>query len=353
MENIVYKFKYEGTPVATKEFGNGHINRSYVVTTDKEKKYVLQHINPEVFHDGPGLMKNAIAVSEHIVKKDGKESSALNFILSNEGEYFARDDDGACWRSYEFVDALCFEHPDTPHDLYKVGVAFGKFQSQLDDYDASSLIETIPKFHDTPNRFSDFKRAVENDKMGRRSSVEEDIAFALERETFGSTLTDMFNRGQIPLRVTHNDTKINNVLFDKTTREPLCIIDLDTVMPGLIAYDVGEAVRTGASTCDEDERDLNKVNFDIEMFRAFIKGFLENCPELSENEKNTLVIGPKMMALENGIRFLGDYLNGDTYFAISYEDQNLCRARAQFKLLEDMEKYEEEMKAAVDEVLNG
>ena len=346
MEKVAYEFKYDGVPVSCELFGNGHINKSYFVMTDRDRKYILQCINSVAFHDVPGLMDNAIAVSKHIAAKGGK---SLHFIPTTDGRYWYVDGDGNYWRSYEHVEALCLQAVEKPDDFYESAVAFGTFQNMLNDFPAETLTETIPNFHNTPNRFSNLHKAVSEDGMRRVNQVLPEIEFALAREAEAGKLMDMLYTGELPLRVTHNDTKLNNVLLDKDTRKALCVIDLDTVMPGLSAFDFGDAIRFGASTAAEDEQDLSKVKVNLYLFRLFARGFIKSCPKLTENEKSVLVLGAKLMTLETGIRFLTDYLEGDRYFNISYPEQNLDRARTQLKLVADMEDHWKEMESIVRE----
>ena len=242
---------------------------------------------------------------------------------------------------------------ESAKDFYDSGVAFGNFQKMLADYPAKTLHETIPNFHNTPSRFRDFQKAVQEDKMGRAASAQEEIAFALARENDTKVLTDLLKAGELPLRVTHNDTKLNNILFDENTKKAICIIDLDTVMPGLSHYDFGDSIRFGASTGAEDEKDLSKIEMDLALFEAFTKGYLEGCGgSLTEKEIEMLPMGAKLMTYECGIRFLADYLEGDVYFKIHREGHNLDRARTQFKLVKDMEDKWTEMAAIVEKYKN-
>ena len=228
-------------------------------------------------------------------------------------------------------------------------MAFGNFQRMLADYPANTLNETIPNFHNTPSRFRDFQRAVQEDKMKRAAMVKEEIAFALAREKDTCILVDLLKEGKLPLRVTHNDTKLNNILFDADSKKAVCIIDLDTVMPGLSHYDFGDSIRFGASTGAEDEKDLDKIKIDLGLFEAFTKGYLEGCKgSLTAKEIEMLPMGAKLMTYECGIRFLADYLEGDVYFKIHREGHNLDRARTQFKLVKDMEDKWDEMMAIVE-----
>lgn len=344
MEKAAMHFQYEGTPVECKAFGNGHINRSLMVKTDSGKKYVLQSLSTVVFKDIPGLMGNVSAVSNYIASKNPDPRGSLHFVQADDGNYWFLDESGEYWRSYEFVDStFTFEPPFGPDEFRASAVAFGTFQNQLADFPAETLVETIPHFHDTPDRFRQFREKIAEDPCGRAESVRDEIGFLLSRENAGSELQHLRDSGVLPLRVTHNDTKINNVLFDSETKEPVCVIDLDTVMPGLSALDFGDAIRFGASTGAEDEKDLSRVNFDIDMFRAFAEGFISACPNLTQSEIDALALGAKTITLENAVRFLTDYLDGDHYYSISYPEHNLDRTRTHIKLVSDMEKQWDDM----------
>ena len=250
----------------------------------------------------------------------------------------------------DFVeDTVCLQQVQSAEDFYQSAVAFGNFQHQLADYPAHTLHETIPHFHDTPKRFADFQRAVAEDRMGRAAQVQREIEFVRAREADYHIMVDLLAAGKLPLRVTHNDTKLNNILFDKTTGEGLCVIDLDTVMPGLAANDFGDSIRFGANHCAEDEADLSKVNFSMELFEIYTKGFLQAAGDaFTPLEKQTLPWGAKLMTMECGMRFLADYLEGDHYFHINYETQNLNRARTQFKLTADMERNWDAMQKVIE-----
>ena len=249
-----------------------------------------------------------------------------------------------------FIDGtVTMQTCENAEQFYLSACAFGHFQKLLADFPADELYESIPNFHNTKSRYLDFEAAVEKDVCGRAASVAEEIAFVRARKEFAATLVDMQESGELPLRVTHNDTKLHNVLFDEKTGKPLAVVDLDTVMPGLSVNDFGDSIRFGATYAAEDEPDLSKVNFEIELFDCYTKGFLGECGALlSKNEKRMLPVGAMMMTFECGMRFLTDHLNGDTYFKIHRENQNLDRCRTQFKLVRDMEKAREEMDRVVD-----
>ena len=245
--------------------------------------------------------------------------------------------------------SICLQAPESPEDFYQSAIAFGTFQQQLADFPAETLHETIRNFHNTPDRYRLFREALAADVKGRAAEVQPEIQFALSHQETGGKLMGMLRNGELPLRVTHNDTKLNNVMLDAGTRTPLCVIDLDTTMPGLSAYDFGDSIRFGAATAAEDEKDLSKVTMSLELFRIFTRGFLKACPGLTEMERQVLPLGALTMTLECGLRFLTDYLAGDVYFGIHYPEQNLDRCRTQFKLVADMEEKMAQMKSIVQE----
>lgn len=350
MEQAAFHFAYAGTPVSCELYGDGHINRTFLIVTDAGARYILQRLSSVAFHDIPGLMSNIIRVTNHITTKDKRPDSTLCFIPSDSGNYYYLDEKGAYWRSYRFVEAICIQLPETPDDFYQSAVAFGTFQNQLSDFPAETLSETIPNFHNTPDRYRKFKEKLAEDPCERVKNAREEILFYLSREEEGGSLQRMRDQGILPLRVTHNDTKLNNVLLDKKTRKAVCVIDLDTVMPGLSAYDFGDSIRFGASTAVEDEKNLQKVRMDLELFRIYAKGFISSCPSLTAEEREALPLGAKIMTLECGMRFLTDYLDGDHYFKIGYPEHNLVRARTQMKLVADMEEKWPEMERILREI---
>ena len=336
-------FRLEGEPVSCKPFGNGHINSTYCVTTTEGKRYVLQKINTNIFKNPEGLMGNAAGVTEHIRSRGGR---AMTFLPTLDGGYCYADG----WRVSAFEEGLCLEKAECPDDFYQAGLAFGQFQQALADYPAATLVETIPDFHNTPVRFGQLKTAVEENRAGRLDACREDLAYAFSLEELGSRLQAMRDAGELPLRVTHNDTKLNNVLLDPVTHGPLCVLDQDTVMPGLVAYDFGDAIRFGAATAAEDEKDASKMKLDMTLFEAFTRGFLEGAPSLTETEVQTLPLAAFTMTLECGIRFLADYLNGDVYFHTAYPEHNLVRWRTQMALCADMLDRWEEMTAVIQKL---
>ncbi len=348
-----------GTLVQQSPYGNGHINDTFLLryeTADhSEKKYILQRMNHDIFRNPPLLMENIVHVTDHlrgIIRSRGgdPERETLNVLKTRDGASFFRDSGGSYWRVFPFIErSVCLEKVRNAKDFYDSAVAFGSFQKMLADFPAGTLHETIPNFHNTSSRFRDFRAAVQSGDRERAALARTEIAFALDRESETAVLTALLDAGALPLRVTHNDTKLNNILFDADTGKALCIIDLDTVMPGLSLYDFGDSIRFGASTGDEDEPDLDKVSLDLSLFETFTKGYLEGCAgSLTAKEIEMLPMGAKLMTYECGIRFLADFLTGDTYFKVHRENHNLDRARTQFKLVADMEAKWDQMKAIVE-----
>lgn len=343
------KFAIIGNITNIENYGCGHINTTFLIQTDADRKYILQKINTTVFKDPCDLMDNMVKVTTYLrneIEKAGgdPEREVLNIIPTYEGESFILEDNDA-WRMLSFVnDSVAFQTVTSPKDFYYAGKAFGKFTKQLNDFPADTLHETIINFHNTPSRYNDFENAVASDVCKRAESVADEIEFVRKRKNFCSMFTDKISSGSLPLRVTHNDTKLNNVLFDRKTLLPVAVIDLDTVMPGLSLYDFGDAIRFGTNPVDEDEKDLSKVYCDLELFEAFTKGYLEECGDLlTEEELDMLPYAGKMMTLECGMRFLADYIAGDIYFKIHRDDHNLDRCRTQFKMVADMEEKQEEL----------
>ena len=345
-----YAFRINGQPVSCINYGHGHINMTLKVDTDTGNEYILQRINKYVFKDPVKLMANASAVTNYIRNQIDDSRMVLHFIPTLQGKYYHRDEDGEFWRMCDFVGGFCLDAPESDQDFYESAIAFGRFQHLLSEFPANSLYETIPEFHNTVDRFHQLKDSIRSDNMGRAASVREEIDFALAQEELGSKLQHMRESGELPLRVTHNDTKLNNVLLDKTTRKSLCVLDLDTVMPGLSVHDFGDSIRFGAATAAEDEPDASKMALDLHLFEVYTKGFLEAAHSLTETEIKMLPLGALTMALEVGIRFLKDYLDGDLYFKIAYPEHNLIRARTQLALVADMLKKWDDMETIVSRV---
>jgi Ser/Thr protein kinase RdoA (MazF antagonist) len=347
---VLKAFSLDAQPVSCERYGCGHINVTYLVVTESGRRYILQKINNSIFKDVPGLMGNIAAVTKYLRTIISDPRGVLTLVPTTDGADYLEFEDGSFWRVYDFVEqSLCLQAPESADDFYQSAVAFGTFQQQLKDFPAETLCEVIPNFHNTVDRYRIFKEALAADVCGRAASVKDEIEFALAREQEAGTLVNMLAEGKLPLRVTHNDTKLNNVMLDEATRKPLCVIDLDTTMPGLSLYDFGDSIRFGAATAAEDEKDLSKMVMDLGLYETYTKGFLSACPGLTENERDMLPMGAKLMTLECGVRFLTDYLSGDTYFRTHYEGQNLDRCRTQFKLVADMESKWDEMKRIVKE----
>jgi len=300
-------------------------------------------------------IKNITEFLRERIKENGENPNrgTLNFIPTTDGALLYKAADGNCFRMYKFIDnARSYELVENKSQFYNAAKAFGKFQKLLSGFSAESLFEVIPDFHNTRKRFEDFKFSVKEDKLGRAKGIKNEIKFALDREKYVDIVVDLLNSGKIPTRVTHNDTKLNNVLLDDVTGEGICVIDLDTVMPGSLLYDFGDALRFGASTGAEDEKDLDKIWFDLDLFESFSRGFLEEIGDnINEKEIELLPFSAILMTYECGIRFLGDYLNGDTYFKTDYLEHNLDRCRTQFKLISDMESKLEDMTNIINKLL--
>ena len=348
MEQVLDLFRLNGRPVSCDPYGEGHINLTFLAVTDTGKRYILQRLSRAAFHDIPGLMGNVAAVTEFLAARSPDPRSSLHLIPTLDGRSFCRDSEGEFWRVYDFVeDSLCLQTPETPEDFYQSAVAFGQFQCRLRDFPAETLCETIPNFHNTPDRYRKFHLAVDADAAGRLSSVLPEIRFLLEREEKAGTLQRLREGGELPVRVTHNDTKLNNVMLDAVTRKALCVIDLDTVMPGLVAYDFGDSIRFGASTAPEDEKDLSRVEMSLDLYETYARGFIPACGGLTAAELEALPLGAWTMTLENGLRFLTDYLEGDHYYHITRPEHNLDRCRTQLKLVSDMEQKWDPMTAII------
>ena len=350
LKEVLSKFCLEGTPVSCEKYGCGHINVTYLVVEDTGRRYILQKLSNRAFPDIAGLQENVAAVTRHLHSKTDNPYGALTLIPTHDGKTWVHMGEESDWRLYDFVEgSICLQAPESPEDFYQSAIAFGTFQQQLSDFPAETLHETIKNFHNTPDRYRLFREALEKDVMGRAAGVQPEIDFVLSHEAVGGKLTEMLKSGELPLRVTHNDTKLNNVMLDAATRTPLCVIDLDTTMPGLSAYDFGDSIRFGAATAAEDEKDLSKMTVNLDLYRTFTRGFLTACPGLTEAERKALPLGALTMTLECGVRFLTDYLEGDHYFGIHYPEHNLDRARTQFKLVSEMEKRWDEMAKIVEE----
>ena len=345
---ILRGFRLNAEPVSCEPYGCGHINTTYLAVTASGRRYILQKINHHTFRDVAGLMENITSVTEFLRTKTDDPRSVLTLVKTADGASYLHAQEGY-WRVYDFVeDTICLQQPETDEDFYQSAVGFGTFQQLLAEFPAEKLHETIPNFHNTPDRYRAFLETLERDPMRRAAQVQPEIEFALARQSEMAALQTALKAGELPLRVTHNDTKLNNILFDAHTGEALCVIDLDTIMPGLALNDYGDSIRFGASTAAEDEPDVSKVHFDLYLFELYTRGYLEAAgAALTDTEKEYLPWGAKLMTLECGIRFLTDYLQGDTYFKVSRARQNLERCRTQFKLVADMENVWDEMASIV------
>lgn len=355
---------FDGDVINVKSFGSGIINDTFLVTcknnNGNENKYILQKINSSIFKNVEKLMENYCGVCDYlkkIVSENGGdvERETITVVPTNSGKSYLKDSLDNYWRAIKFItDTVTYDVAESAEDFYKVGKAFGDFQNKLADYNAENLYESIPNFHNTKERFKTFLLAIENNKARRLESVRAEVDFILERERDTSVLLDLYENGELPLRVTHNDTKISNILMDSKTKNGICIIDLDTIMPGLSLYDFGDAIRSGATHALEDEKDLDKVYVDLEFFEAFTKGFLEGTnSSLTEKEIEMLPMGAKVITLEQAIRFLTDYLDGDVYYKTSYSNQNLDRTRTQLKLVKDIEEKWNELNNIVNKYVSN
>lgn len=339
------QFQLSGKVLDIVPYGEGHINVTYLVTTDK-RRYILQKMNTHVFPDSDGLMKNICAVTEFL---RGRGVETLNVIPTGDGKPYLRGESN--WRVYDFIEnTVTYQQAENLRAFRNSGAAFGQFQNELALFDASVLTETIANFHNTPKRFEDFKAALAADVCGRAKECKPEIEFILSHEnTYGEIMNGM-RRGEIPLRVTHNDTKLNNILMDADTDEARAVIDLDTTMPGSLLFDFGDSIRFGASTAAEDERDLSKVHFSPERFRAYAEGYCSAVKEsITARERELLPYGAYLMTVECGMRFLTDYLAGDKYFGIKYPEHNLVRTRTQLVLAGEMERSFDSMHKILDE----
>lgn len=345
---IANKFALQGDLKDIAPYGEGHINLTLLVTTT-EKRYILQKMNTNVFPDPDKLMENICGVTEHL-RSRGIET--LTVVPTKDGKPFLKEEH--CYRVYDFIEnAVTYQTASDINVFRASGKAFGEFQNYLAEFDASKLTETIKRFHDTPNRFEQFKATLEKDAFGRAKECKEEIDFVLSHENTYGIAMDELKSGALPLRVTHNDTKLNNILMDKETGNARAVIDLDTIMPGSMLFDFGDSIRFGASTAAEDEKDLSKVHFDIDLFKAYAEGYCGAVKNsITKREAELLPYGSYLMTVECGMRFLTDYLSGDTYFATKYEGHNLVRCRTQLRLAGEMEECFEEMKKIIFAILD-
>lgn len=364
IEEIFARFDFQGQYVDYRVFGSGHINTTYIVRyglpDGTVQEYIVQKINHNVFKNIDSLMENIFSVTSFLRKKikaygGDEDRETLHFIKTRDGRKYFTDAEGDYYRAYIFVrNSISFDAVDSPELFKKSGIAFGKFQRLLADFPADTLTETIPNFHNTAWRYErEFLPAVSQDIVHRAADVQAEIAFVQKREADMHRLSDLAQAGSLPLRVTHNDTKLNNVIFDADSEDAICVIDLDTVMPGLAHFDFGDSIRFGANTAAEDEADLSKVSLNLDYFKAYAEGFLSEAGEsLNACEIDNLAFAAKLMTLECGMRFLTDYLNGDTYFKTKYPEHNLVRARNQFALVADMEEKMGQMEKMISAIIS-
>lgn len=359
LKDIISNFKCRGVFTEAVPYGCGHINDTYAAKFKKSEceshRYILQRINHNVFKSPEKLMENISGVTSHL---KGKISQAggdparetLNLIPTIDNNIYYKTAAGDYWRAYVFIEnASTYQIVESPRHFYNAGKAFGRFQKLLEDFPAEKLYETIPDFHNTGKRYAAFIEALKRDEAGRAGQVGKEIDFVIKRKGDTSILVDLLKDGKLPLRVTHNDTKFNNVMIDDFSGESICVIDLDTVMPGSSLYDYGDSIRSGTNTAAEDEKDLSKVWMELELYDHFTKGFLESVGKsLVPLELEMLPFAARLMTFECGMRFLTDYLNGDVYFKTHREGHNLDRARTQFKLVADMEEKDGQMRKIVE-----
>ncbi len=356
--DILFNFAIDGEFVSCEPYGSGLINRTYVAVYNeggRRVRYIVQRINTNLFKNVDGLMNNIKLVTEfnraEIMKRGGDpDRESLTLVPTKNGGTYFRTEEGDCYRVYVFIEnAKGYDVVEKPEHFYESAVAFGKFAMLLDRFDSSKLFEVLPDFHNTVKRFDNFRRSLEADKLNRAKDVKREIEFALEREKITHTIVDLLASGKMPSRVTHNDTKLNNVLIDTRTDKSVSVIDLDTMMPGSICYDFGDSIRFGCNPCLEDTPETEKVIFNMPLFETYTNGYLSVFGDtITDIERKNLPMGAILMTYECGIRFLTDYLDGDVYFRKTREGQNIDRTRTQFKLVSDMEKRYDEMLSAVE-----
>lgn len=356
IKGLCSKFALVGNFCSATPYGSGHINDTYMIQTDCGNRYVLQRVNHEVFKKPIDVMHNINLVTFFLrekIRAEGGDPSreAMTLVPAMDGKMYVQTSSEDIFRIYLMIEnAVCYDVIDTPQTFFYAAQSFGRFQRMLADFPAEELRQTIPHFHDTYHYYTKLEEAVEKDSKNRCKDVQDELLFVRNRLEDTKVLNRAFQTGDLPLRVTHNDTKLNNVMFDESTDQALCVIDLDTVMPGSMLFDYGDAIRYGANTALEDEVDLSKVSLNLELFEEFTKGYLsELASSITPTELELMPFSAKLMTLECGIRFLTDYLVGDTYFKIHKPQHNLDRARTQFKLVEDMEKKFADMKKIVSD----
>lgn len=353
MEELLKAFNFEGEVLEIKPFGNGHINDTYKVTTTL-KTYIIQRINHHVFKEPEQLMYNYRLITTYLkqqiqAKHGDVKRETLSIVQTKDNKDLFVTKEGNYYRAIDFIaNSICLDTIRNEEDCYQTGKTFGEFQSMLQGFEATKLYETIPNFHNTPKRYEAFLEACEKASKERLENAKEEITFIKAHQKDVNALYE----ANLPIRVTHNDTKLNNILFDKNTMKPLCVIDLDTIMPGFVANDFGDCIRSGATYSQEDEKDLSKVTLELNLYENYLKGFIDGAKDaLTKQEIQSLPNGAKTITLEQAIRFLTDYLEGDHYYKIDYEDHNLVRTKTQIKLVEEMEKYQTEIDAMLEKYL--
>ncbi len=361
MKHVIQHFQIFGDYVSGERYGTGHINDTYKVVCNvagTEVPYLLQRINHNVFKHPDQVQENILRVTQHVAGKlgDAPDASrgALTIVPALAGKPYWQDDDGNWWRMYLFiVKARTFDTMQTPEQAFEVGRSFAAFQNLLADFPEPRLHETIPGFHHGVKRFEAFQAALHKDEFNRAAGVKPQIAFFEQRAEQFSHLLDRQACGEIPERITHNDTKLNNIMLDDATGRGICVIDLDTVMPGLALYDFGDMCRSGTAVMPEDSQDLEKVRSDVTFFKAIAGGYCSAAKFLTAAEKEELAFSARLITMIIGVRFLTDYLSGDRYFHIAREGQNLDRCRVQQKMAQSMEEQSEQMESIIKEVCNG
>ncbi len=356
LSDILAAYAFPGRIQGVTRYGNGHINDTFCVTCDTDygtRRFILQGLSTAAFPHQPELMENMIGITSFLRRKvlergGDPDRETLTLVPTADGRDYYTEPGGKVWRVTRFIEnTMCLDIA-TPELFEASARSFGHFQSLLSQYPAHTLHETIANFHNTEDRYAKFLAALDADKLGRAADAAEEIAFVKSRQADCSIAMEALRQGKLPLRVTHNDTKLANILFDKDTGEGICVLDLDTTMPGLSIYDFGDSIRSGANHNTEDEPDLSKVNFDLDLFEAYTRGFLQGAQGfLTPAELEYLPWGARIITLECGIRFLTDYLDGDHYFRTRYPEHNLRRCRTQFKLVRDMEAQFEAMQAII------
>lgn len=355
LRDICSNFLVYGDFLVAAPFGTGHINDTYQLTYDQggiRLHYTLQRINRNVFRNPGEVMDNIERITDHLLRKIRAKNletkkRTLRLLRTGDGASFVTDASGDCWRAYVFVEnARSYDVLEQPRQAFEIARAFGEFQNDLVDLPGERLFETIPDFHNTPKRVETFEEAVRADRMGRAKDVSREIDFVLSRRDDAGRLLKLNAEGAIPERITHNDTKCNNILIDDQSGHGICVIDLDTVMPGLSLYDFGDIIRAGVNPAEEDETNLDKVEMRFDMYEAALEGFLSSADGfLTDAEREHLPFAGKLITFETGMRFLTDHLNGDVYFKIRHPGHNLERCRCQFKLVESLEKNMDRMKS--------